>query len=668
LAKDFSPSWGDSQGSVKTFNVVHMALTPLAGSPVRIVKALNRYTAIRARLVVLNPNAYGRRKFDGDVDGSHDTEKTLQLLRDAEIVHLHHFFDLQNNPFGIDFKTMCSRARLVRQFHTHPLTIARGDKRLARRIVDSEIPQLVIAQYHERFYPRARIVPNIVPLMDDLYRPVSRSDREPRLFFAPTFSHSAWEIPKGGTRWETKGSPETEALLRKVLRRTGVGKVVIPDNCSHDQCLREKQTSNIAIDEMVTGSFHLSSLESLAQGIPTFAYLDGRTLDTLAEMTGSHRHPWLNFRLEEAEEPLIALISDAKLRSDLGEASRKWMESYYNDRELVNHYVRAYEDLVERPEIFERQRFDPDGRGEVFLAQRRDDLIWHSRVSRLVIGQNKPVEDVQSVACMDKISSCYIPKWVKGPIHELLKKYTSVRVEEIQALRIRLQNTEKLLEFIAADEINRWLYHNRLERMDATLDVFDRKRREFHLDRYRFATRRVNGKRVLDCACGTGYGLRILREIGTASFVLGVDLDCKAIQYACKNHKTESTAFLCASGDCLAIADASVDVVTSFETIEHVPDDVGLIKEFRRVLKPAGILIISTPNNWPLAAAPFHVREYDRKSFIGILNTEFDCVELYNQNSGSDTPFNHDQLPGIVPTTPQNEELAECYLAVCKPK
>ena len=212
----------------------------------------------------------------------------------------------------------------------------------------------------------------------------------------------------------------------------------------------------------------------------------------------------------------------------------------------------------------------------------------------------------------------------------------------------------------------RWLEHNRLERMDATVEIFNPLRREFHLDRYRFAAERVNGKNVLDCACGTGYGVRLLKEAGGAAKVVGVDVDDQAVAYARRRHQVDLTAFICASGDSLPMPAGSLDIVTSFETVEHVPDDASLIKEFHRVLRPQGVLIISTPNQWPLKETPFHVREYNRKTFVDLLEAYFGCVEFYNQNSGSSTPYNHDQARGIVVTTAENEHLAECYLAVCQ--
>jgi ubiquinone/menaquinone biosynthesis C-methylase UbiE len=344
------------------------------------------------------------------------------------------------------------------------------------------------------------------------------------------------------------------------------------------------------------------------------------------------------------------------------------MEKYYNDREMINHYVRAYEDLLERPESFQIPRFDATNRRQVFLAQRRDDLVWEKRKRRIEAENSFSHIQLNGSAVVAEKKIGAMPNWIKAPVHDLLKKYTSVRVDEIQTLEKRLEAADRLLEFVISDETNRWLYQNRLERMDATLDIFDEERREFHLDRYRFAAERVKGKCALDCACGTGYGTRILREVGGATSAIGIDIDNKAIAYALKKHHVKATSFICSSGDALPLPDASVNIVVSFETIEHVPDDVMLVEEFYRVLRAGGVLIVSTPNQWPLATSPFHVREHNRGSFIKVLEPKFEGIELYNQNSGSRTANNRGQPRGIVATTSSNEQYAECYIAICHRK
>ena len=105
------------------------------------------------------------------------------------------------------------------------------------------------------------------------------------LFFAPSRKDPTWTIEKGQTRWDTKGYDETLKLLSYVTRKCPKIEPRIRYSVPHDECLTEKRRSDIAIDELVTGSFHISSLESLSQGIPTLAYLDQRSIYNLANLT-----------------------------------------------------------------------------------------------------------------------------------------------------------------------------------------------------------------------------------------------------------------------------------------------------------------------------------------------------------------------------------------------
>ncbi|MFC1453459.1 glycosyltransferase family 1 protein [Verrucomicrobiota bacterium] len=358
--------------------VVHMAKSPLAGSPIRIVRALNEHSDVCARLIVGNTAQYGDRTFEGDLDWQEDREKARSVLESADIVHLHRYMDLKAQPFGIDFDELQRKGkRILRQFHANPGVIAGRMRRPVSEIVDDPLPQLVIAQFHERFYPRARVVPNIVPIRDSRYRPTERADRPVRVFYAPTFPASAW-----ASRWETKGSPETRALLRRIVRRASNAEADVAVGIPHDECLRRRRNSHISIDEMVTGSYHMSGLESLAQGIPTFAFLDTRCLAVLAEITGATELPWMNFRLEEAEEPLRRMIDDPELRRETGARSREWMETYWDDRQMVGHYVKAYRDVLERPDTFDRPRFDPGNRRTMWTVQGMDDAVWNARRRR----------------------------------------------------------------------------------------------------------------------------------------------------------------------------------------------------------------------------------------------------------------------------------------------
>lgn len=136
-----------------------------------------------------------------------------------------------------------------------------------------------------------------------------------------------------------------------------------------------------------------------------------------------------------------------------------------------------------------------------------------------------------------------------------------------------------------------------------------------HAARYRFALRQVAGKDVLDIACGTGYGLALLKP--SAKSVTGVDVDIDAAREALSECDTEKTRVLLGDGTSLPFVDESFDVVTSFETLEHLHARREFLVELKRVLKADGTLILSTPNaNYTKPvngkpANPFHIFEYE---------------------------------------------------------
>lgn len=152
-----------------------------------------------------------------------------------------------------------------------------------------------------------------------------------------------------------------------------------------------------------------------------------------------------------------------------------------------------------------------------------------------------------------------------------------------------------------------------------------------HIGRYRFARDYARGKRVLDIACGEGYGAAALVRAG-ASSVLGVDISADVCEHARRKYGLDARP-----GDALAIPvpDRSFDLVVSFETIEHVDDPAAFLAECARVLVPEGMLIVSTPNR-PVysgggASNPFHRSELDEAEFVEMLRARFQSVRLFSQ-------------------------------------
>jgi len=160
-----------------------------------------------------------------------------------------------------------------------------------------------------------------------------------------------------------------------------------------------------------------------------------------------------------------------------------------------------------------------------------------------------------------------------------------------------------------------------------------------HETRYEWAATMVAGGRVLDGACGTGYGTSLLRRAG-ADHVDGVDLSRESIEEARLLFGGPGIAFRLADLLDLRVAGQSFDVVVSFESIEHVVDDSRYVAEMRRVLKPGGVFLCSTPNRTVTNPGttidvrpynPYHVREYTAQELRMRLKADFDNVSLLGQ-------------------------------------
>ena len=158
-----------------------------------------------------------------------------------------------------------------------------------------------------------------------------------------------------------------------------------------------------------------------------------------------------------------------------------------------------------------------------------------------------------------------------------------------------------------------------------------------HLNRYLFVchTLSLKGKRVLDIASGTGYGSNLMADY--ASQVYGIDISQEAVDYATLHYKKDNISFL--QGDCRAIpiADHSIDIVVSFETIEHTLYQEEFFSEIVRVLKHDGILVMSSPNkrlytDIPDVVNPYHVKELYTDEFLVLVKGYFMHVEQYGQS------------------------------------
>lgn len=155
-----------------------------------------------------------------------------------------------------------------------------------------------------------------------------------------------------------------------------------------------------------------------------------------------------------------------------------------------------------------------------------------------------------------------------------------------------------------------------------------------HLHRYAIAMDLVKGKIVLDIACGEGYGAHLLST--SANHVTAVDIDEPTIKKASKKYPAANISFKIGSAVNIPAQNNSFEVITCFETIEHIKDHQLLLSELKRVLTPNGVLLISTPEKLNYSDKsgyknPFHEKELYGDEFQQLLNQNFSNTSFYRQ-------------------------------------
>jgi GT2 family glycosyltransferase/SAM-dependent methyltransferase len=157
-----------------------------------------------------------------------------------------------------------------------------------------------------------------------------------------------------------------------------------------------------------------------------------------------------------------------------------------------------------------------------------------------------------------------------------------------------------------------------------------------HKQRYMSVLKLVEGKTILDIACGEGYGSFLMAS--AAGKVFGVDINPELVEHASQKYKRDNIQYLQGSVSQIPLESNSVDIIISFETLEHVTEDVQIqfFGEVKRVLNTNGIFIVSTPNKKNYTERynnknKFHLHELQKDDFETLLKSRFGHVCLYDQ-------------------------------------
>jgi hypothetical protein len=308
--------------------IVHVSDFPLSGAPYRLVQ-VQRLCGHDARLLNHVDRYSETRIYPRDLLMDAGRDVLAHLFESADVIHYHERWRtsrlFQLHPWAWE---LVRRKPSVIQFHTP------REKHLEAGLREPSLVKLVVAQYQVRLYPECRPVPNAIPIDDPLHRPAGAENDPPVVAFTPG------NCDRRG--WRSKGCGSTMAVLKRGFQYRFVS------GAPWVEAMEAKRGCDIAIDEVVTGSYHLCSLEALSLGLATIAGLDERTVDALEAVTGTREHPWILARPNTLRRELNRLVADDGYRRAKRTEGRAYMERHWSPRATAAHFAAAYAEALER--------------------------------------------------------------------------------------------------------------------------------------------------------------------------------------------------------------------------------------------------------------------------------------------------------------------------------
>lgn len=315
--------------------ILMIAINDPAGTAIEFTKAINRYTDHSCRLITkeIRYNFMFEKDLHLPWLDSEGRWEVEELLRTSDVFHFHmtanEYIDL--GPFKpVDY---IQGKAIVHHHHGHPDFRGNPEKYrekygcLGRRNILVSTPDLL------KLMPEATWQPNLVPIGDPLYQPAATDAKGPiRVCQAPT-------------RKDLKNTDDFAAVVQRQRHKHSEIEPVLIEKTKHDDCLRLKQSCHIHFDHM-QGYFGVSSLESLSQGKPVIAGIDGWNERWIKTFTGADNLPWIvaknAYELEKRIETLVMLPSQ---RDAAGAASRGFMESCWTEKQILKPLIELYERL-----------------------------------------------------------------------------------------------------------------------------------------------------------------------------------------------------------------------------------------------------------------------------------------------------------------------------------
>jgi len=321
--------------------VLHISNTYKAGSPIRIVQCLNKYSdnKIKCNLITLgdfkNNKRLGNLKYDIDyLYNKNDINIYQKLFDEADIIHCHY----EANTNVIPDRNLLNKKCI---FHHHNFV-----KNIKN---DFYCKKLVVGQYQPRIHPDALIVPNIIDIYDDILMPVKEKYDKTTIFFS--YSNTS---EKEGT-WNDKGVRYIKPILEKIKNNNKNIDIKIYTNKPYKELMQIKQKCHISIDDIMNKSFHLTALEAASQGLITITAIDEQTKIVIDYFINNkeiinNELPFYNVNRLNLELTLLDIINSNKIEV-LQKYARIWMEKYWSPQKMIKYYIDIYENIKYGNEI-----------------------------------------------------------------------------------------------------------------------------------------------------------------------------------------------------------------------------------------------------------------------------------------------------------------------------
>lgn len=323
----------------KNKRAVHISVTPLAGAPADIVKAINLSEEWRAVSFVLYPNAYGPRVYQGSTSVDDNTDFFRESVDSADVIHLHHYFDLEHNGFGIDFKKVATQKPVVMHFHSHPDFVCRHANVTRADLFRPQLAHSVVAQHQERFYPTATPLRNLI-WPEPIEPSKAKKGSKKIIYFNPTSDVEPYE-----GRWETKGGKTFVELLKNSVLPERFEVRVYSGNLSYRDALLEIAGADFVIDDLFTGGIHRTSIEGMAYGKAVFCRIDERTKIFYKKSYGLVP-PVVMVDANVLPHAIDALSKQQTLLNRLCLIGKEFFEFVYSPAVVMKEYCNFYNSLL----------------------------------------------------------------------------------------------------------------------------------------------------------------------------------------------------------------------------------------------------------------------------------------------------------------------------------